>query len=188
MGMAEATLFHTGDSVRELMEQAPAHWPRYETVYGELLVTPAPRPAHQQVLGQLFRRIADYLDREPVGQAWLSPADVSWGRRDVLVQPDLFVIPRPDAPVRVWSQVEHLLLAVEIVSPDSRRADRFTKRRLYQAQGVPVYWTLDIDDAAVHVWTPDAVLPVVEREQLRWHPVGAAGPFALALAELFRPL
>ena len=187
MGMAEPTAFHTADMVRALIDETrPA--PRYETVYGELLVTPAPRPAHQMVVGRLFRRLADYLDREPVGEVWMSPADVSWGRADVLVQPDVFVTPRRVEPLRRWDQVSQLLLAVEVLSPGSERADRFTKRRLYQAQQVALYWMVDVDDAAVHVWTPDAQLPDVQRGRLVWHAPGAREPLALPLAELFDAL
>ena len=184
--MAEATTFHTGDSVRELMEQAPAHWPRHETVYGELLVTPAPGWPHERVIGRLFRLLAAYAEREGIGEAVSSPADISWGGPDVLVQPDLFVVPREQAGGSAWASVTHLLLAVEVTSPGSQRADHFTKRRLYQAQGVLTYWMIDVDDAAVHVWAPHAELPVVERERLVWHPTGGAVPLTLPLAELFR--
>jgi len=51
------------------------------------------------------------------------------------------------------------------------RADRFTKRRLYQEQRIPVYWIVDIERRQVEVWTPEAHFPVIEREQLVWrHP------------------
>ena len=41
------------------------------------------------------------------------------------------------------------MLAVEVLSPSSVRADRFTKRRLYQAQQVPLYWVVDADAGSV---------------------------------------
>jgi Uma2 family endonuclease len=66
-----------------------------------------------------------------------------------------------------------LMLAVEVLSPSSARADRFTKRRLYQAQKVPLYWVVDADAASVEVWTPEQMLPVQER--LEWQPAGADG-------------
>ena len=72
--------------------------------------------------------------------------------------------------------MRHLLLAVEVLSPSSTRADRFTKRRLYQEQRVPVYWAVEGDERWVEVWVPDAELPIVERERLAWHPQPAARP------------
>ena len=56
---------------------------------------------------------------------------------DTLVQPDLFVVPLGEARTLDWSQMRTLLLAVEVLSPSTARADRFTKRRLYQEVGIP---------------------------------------------------
>ena len=42
MAMPALLEFHTADMVRALNEAEPQHWPRYETVHGELLVSPAP--------------------------------------------------------------------------------------------------------------------------------------------------
>ncbi|HEX5386993.1 MAG TPA: Uma2 family endonuclease [Gemmatimonadales bacterium] len=65
---------------------------RYELVYGELLVTPAPRPWHEIVQDRLRDALRAYLEREPVGHAFGPLADISWSD-DVLVSPDLFVVP-----------------------------------------------------------------------------------------------
>jgi Uma2 family endonuclease len=81
-----------------------------------------------------------------------------------------------------------VLLAAEVVSPSSTRADRFTKRRLYQEHDVPLYWIIDPDARVAEIWRPSDDLPVVERQRLSWHPAGAATPFTLELAELFRPI
>lgn len=187
MGMP-ATTFHTADMVRELIQEDRA-WPRYETVHGELLVTPAPRPMHQELAGRLLVRLSAYLDRETDSNAhaFMSPADISWGP-DSLVQPDVFVVPIDEARALQWSGVSHLLLAVEVLSPSSVRTDRFAKRRLYQEQGVPLYWIVDSDACSTEVWTPEATAPVIEREALRWHPEGAAEPFTLPLDRLFHPI
>jgi Uma2 family endonuclease len=65
---------------------------RFEVVRGELLVTPAPRAWHQEVIRRLTTRLSAYLDVDRAGHLVISPADVSWGP-DTLVQPDLFVVP-----------------------------------------------------------------------------------------------
>ena len=182
MGMA-APIYYTADMVRTLPEDGN----RYEVVYGELLVTPAPRLWHQELTIRLLRDVAGYLDREPVGHLLPSPADISWGP-DVLVQPDLFVAPLDQVRTLDWRMVKDLLLVIEVLSPTSTRADRFTKRRLYQERGIPAYWVVDGDQRVVEVWTPDARLPTVERERVVWHPADAAKPFTLELQELFRPI
>ena len=185
MAMPALLEFYSSDMVRALNESSPWNGPRYETVHGELLVSPAPRMVHQQVVGDLFFALRLYLQREPAGSAFMSPADVSWGLPDVLAQPDVFVVPTEETQGWDWKRIRHLLLAVEVLSPSSVRADRFTKRRLYQEQGVPLYWVIDADARTADVWTPDALEPRTERETLIWTPAGAAMPFTLPLAELF---
>jgi Uma2 family endonuclease len=182
MGMA-VPLYYTAEMVRQL----PDDGNRYEVVHGELLVTPSPRPLHQLVHIRLILALGEYLRREPIGQLLSSPADFSWGP-DILVQPDLFVVPMDEARTMTWARMQHLPLVVEILSPSSTRADRFTKRRLYQEVGVPLYWMVDADAQLVERWTPDMTFPAFERERLAWHPAGAREPFTLDLAELFRPL
>jgi Uma2 family endonuclease len=186
--MVSSIDFYSGEMVRELNAREPRHWPRYETVHGELLVSPAPRPWHQVVVGRLLVALQQYLDREKVGLALSSPSDISWGLRDVLVQPDVFVVLLDEARTFDWRQMAHLLLAVEVLSASSVRADRFTKRRLYQERGTTVYWAVDADARSCEVWTHESAFPHVESEILVWHPDGADAPFTLSLEELFRPI
>ena len=182
MGMA-APIYYTADMVRAL----PDDGNRYEVVYGELLVTPSPRPWHQVVVNRLTVALSNYLEQEAVGVVLASPADISWGP-DVLVQPDVFVVPPDEARTLSWSRMRSLLLVAEVLSPSSTRADRFVKRLRYREAGVPIYWVVDGDAHSVEVWTPADDFPAVERDRLAWQPAGASRPLILTLADLFRPL
>ena len=182
MGMA-APVYYSAEMVRHL----PDDGNRYETVHGELLVTPAPRAWHQVLVMRIATPLDQYLGAHSLGQVLTSPADISWGPH-VLVQPDVFVVPLDEARTLTWSRMRTLLLAIEVLSPSTARFDRFTKRRLYQEVGVPLYWLVDGDDHAVEVWTPETTLPVVERERVTWMPRRGEAPFTLDLVELFRPI
>src|SRR5207247_4215496 len=160
MGMAAPTYW-----TAEMARQLPDDCNRYDVVYGELLVTPAPRLNHQILVSRLAVAIAKYLEHEPLGVMLTSPADISWGR-DVLVQPDVFVVPLDEARTGDWSKLRSLLIAADVLSPTTARADRFAKRRRYQEAGVPLYWTVDGDEQGVEVWTPGAEFPGVERERI----------------------
>src|SRR5665213_1667708 len=108
---------------------------RYEVIDGELFVTPAPSARHQTAVGEMFARLREYLLRERFGYAFTSPADIVFSPRRA-VQPDVFVVPlvngrRPES----WTDVRTLLVAVEVVSPSSRRADRIVKRALFRDEG-----------------------------------------------------
>jgi Uma2 family endonuclease len=181
MRMAAPT-FYTAEMVRAL----PDDGNRYETVHGELLVTPAPRALHQRLVTRLIVSLHLYLERFPVGETFVSPADISWSS-DVLVQPDVFVVDLAEARTLDWTRMQHLLLAIEVLSPSSVRADRFTKRRLYQEVGVPTYWVVDADAREVEVWTPADTFPTIERQRVTWQPSGAEA-LKIELAELFKPL
>ena len=84
-----------------------------------------------------------------------------------------------------WADIQTLHLVVEILSPSSLRADRFTKRRLYQEQHVATYWIVDTEHQQVEIWTPEALFPVVERERLTWRHPAATVDCTVELAALF---
>jgi Uma2 family endonuclease len=157
MGMPDtlSPVYWTADMARRL----PDDGNRYEVVYGELLVTPAPRLWHQQLVGRIHLALGNYLEIHRAGVVLTAPADISWGQ-DVLVQPDVFVVPVDQARALEWSAIRDLLLVVEVHG----------------------------EGAQVEVWTPDDVFPRIERERLTWRPAGAGGAFMLPLGELFRPI
>jgi Uma2 family endonuclease len=177
-------VYWTADMARRLPEDGN----RYEVVYGELLVTPAPRAWHQTLVLRLATALQAYLEQSPgTGVPFVSPADISWGE-DVLLQPDVFVVPVEQARTLEWSAIRDLLLVAQVLSPSSRRHDRFTKRRRYQEARVPLYWIIDGEERQVEIWTPGDAFPRIERDRLVWQPEGAGPPFTLPLRELFRPI
>lgn len=181
MGMPQAAEFWTPDRVRAL----PDDGCRYEVVAGELLVTPAPSLSHQEAVRLLIRTLGDYVGRTGVGYATISPADIE-PEEGALVQPDLFVAPllegrRPTA----WTDIRRLVLAVEIISPSTARADRTIKRRLYQRARVPEYWIVDLEARLVERWRPDDDRPEVLTDSLRWQPDPAVEPLVVDLPAFF---
>ncbi len=62
MSMALESGYHSAAMVRNL----PDDRNRYETVFGELLVTPAPRAWHQEIAARVAERLRAYLRCEPV--------------------------------------------------------------------------------------------------------------------------
>ena len=178
--MPFAPAYHTAEMVRAF----PDDGNRYELVHGELLVSPSPRPLHQEVVGELFLALGNFCKAHGCGQVMMSPADISWSD-DTLVQPDLFVITPSEARPRVWSTVRTLDLVVEVLSPSTAKQDRFQKRKLYQLQGVGTLWLVDADLKQVEVWTPEAAFPKVETASVTWTPPGTAATLAIELSKIF---
>lgn len=177
----------TAYEVRALMEASPAHWPRYETIDGDLIVTPAPRLAHQLALELLRDVLKPYISSQGLGLVLGAPADLEL-EPDTIVQPDLFVVPAALGQPRNWEDITSLLLAVEVLSPGTRGYDRVTKRRFFQRVAVPEYWTVDLAQRAVERWRPGSEQPETTEGTLLWHPSGANEPLLVDLRALFRTL
>ncbi len=120
-----------------------------------------------------------------IGTALYAPADLTWGRDDVLLQPDIFVIGRNEERLRAWSEFRSIPFIAEVLSPSTKPYDRFDKRRVYQERGVASYWIVDGTTRQVEVWTPEAHFPIVERAPLTWHASSAPAPLEIDLAWLF---
>lgn len=114
--------------------------PRVELIDGALHLTPA--HAHQ-LLGDELRqhiktalRAAGRTDLRVVTAVGVRVAS-SHG-----FIPDIAVVRKPPENATVI-RVADLLLAVEIVSPRTRKQDRIVKPAAYAAAGVPFYWRVE---------------------------------------------
>lgn len=181
MGMPQATQRWTAEMVRAL----PDDGNRYEVIGGELFVTPAPAFDHQAAVLRVLMHLVPFVDAHRLGYALASPADIEFDEED-LVQPDVFVAPRIEGRrPRRWSEIKTLLLAVEVLSPSTARADRAVKRRLFQRVGVPEYWIVDVEARLVERWRPGDERPEILTDTLVWHPAGAPEPLVIDLPKLF---
>ena len=159
---------------------------RYEVIDGERFVTPAPAYVHQQAVVRLVQLLVPICDALGLYLS-IAPQDVKFGEFDQ-VQPDLLVMPkRKDGkPILRFSDVGKLVLAVEVVSPSSRRTDRIQKRKLYQAQGVPEYWVVNTDEQVIERWTPTSLDAEVRTGVIEWRPVAERDAIRIDLAAYFR--
>ena len=162
---------------------------RYEVIDGEVLVTPAPSPRHQDVLGSLFIVLGQYVQRNRLGKVF-PDIDLLFVSGQFL-RPDLLFVPK-DARQGITDSGMELTpgLVVEVLSPTSSSIDRVKKPRRYGDFGVPEYWVVDPEEQVVWVWRFAAGKKEAERitDRITWQPAGASEPFALELSELFRPM
>ena len=120
---------------------------RYDLVDGALIVTPAPIAAHQLVQTALVVLLHAALPPEAVLLA--APFDVAL-LPGVVMQPDVLVARRSD--LSLANLPGPPLLAVEIVSPSSRRFDRGLRRDLHEEAGTPAYWVVDPHEVRLQAW------------------------------------
>ena len=111
---------------------------RYELIDGSLVVTPSPVPLHQTVVTELLFSLR--TTAPPGMRVFVAPLDVRFGM-DTVLQPDLLVAARGDLTDQELPSAP--LLAVEVLSPSTRRIDELLKRDRFAAAGVPSYWLVD---------------------------------------------
>ncbi|MGH7164185.1 MAG: Uma2 family endonuclease [Nitrospiraceae bacterium] len=118
---------------------------RYEILYGELFMTPAPTTRHQMIVGRLNHLLLAFLEPNPIGTVLVAPCDVVLSDTDI-VQPDLLFV-RNDGIARITEQNVQGPpdLVIEILSPGTAARDRELKRKRYEHFGVPEYWLIDPD-------------------------------------------
>ena len=169
----------------EMVNALPEDGQRHEVIDGELLVSPSPTLRHQFAASELFALLREYLKPLRLGLALCGPLDITYSRI-TNVQPDVLVLPLVDSRrPRSWAEAGRLLLAVEVLSPSTARTDRQVKRRLYQREGVPEYWIVDIDARIIERWRPADPRPEMLADSLVWQPEGANEPLEISLPEFF---
>ena len=125
---------------------------RHELIDGEHFVTPSPATPHQFIAGNLHLLIGNHVRERRLGVVLFAPFDVVFSRYDVVV-PDLiyFTTARFKEVVGDKNAQGPPNLAIEILSPSTRRRDETIKRRLYESTGVAEYWVVDPELETVKV-------------------------------------
>jgi Uma2 family endonuclease len=125
---------------------------RHEIIDGEHFVTPSPNTKHQRIVVNLTVVLSAYLRQHAIGEVFIAPFDVVFSDLNV-VEPDLLYISRERRQVVTEKHVVGAPdLAVEILSPGTRKTDEVTKRNLYEHFGVQEYWVVDPELDAVKVY------------------------------------
>jgi Uma2 family endonuclease len=148
-----------------------------------LLVTPAPRLAHQFVASRLLLALA--AGARGVAHV-VGPGAVVRAPRTQL-EPDLLVFPSSFSPSLSWADITGHWLGVEVLSRSSRWYDREYKRDAYFQLGVRKVWLVDIEDRSVDVWSSRAEHEVV-RDVIRWSVPTTELVIPIDLTEVFAGL
>ena len=124
---------------------------RHEIINGEHYMTPAPTIRHQRISGNLYFLIRSYLEKQPIGEVFAAPCDVLLSETDILV-PDLIYISNQRSHLITSKNLQGAPeLAIEILSPSTRRRDQRLKRDVYERAGVEEYWLVDPERDLVEV-------------------------------------
>jgi Uma2 family endonuclease len=158
------------------LEQMPDDGHRYELLDGVLIVSPAPRPLHQRAVGRMFILLTEAC---PEGlEVFTAPLDVVLAD-DTVLEPDVLVARQSDLADRDLPAVP--LLAVEVLSPSSRRIDLLLKHSRLEAAGCPTYWVVDPDEPSLTAWELSDAKYVPVATVTGTQPYAATTPFPVTI-------
>ncbi len=125
----------------------------YQLIEGELIMTPAPNPRHQIILGRLFRKLADFVEKSLKGIVLLSPIDIYLDDENAF-QPDIvFISDVRKEIIRHDGIYGPPDLVIEILSPSTASYDIREKFRVYERSGVKEYWIVDPDMNSIEIYS-----------------------------------
>ncbi|MDD6411754.1 MAG: Uma2 family endonuclease [Oliverpabstia intestinalis] len=126
---------------------------RAELIDGQIYYMAPPSRIHQEIVGTLYRKIANYIEsKEGSCKVYIAPFAVFLNENDTnYVEPDISVIcDKNKLTDKGCTGAPDWI--IEIVSPGSRRMDYFIKLFKYRSAGVREYWIVDSSKNRVTVW------------------------------------
>ncbi len=135
------------------LDRFPDDGLRRELIDGELFVSPHGRLRHQELILRLGSRLLAYAE-ERGGRAAAEP-NVDFSQTTHL-EPDiaLVLLGRHDrAGYKGFEGAPNLV--VEVSSPSTRRYDLIRKRAVYEREGVPEFWFVDLEHDQIQAYRLD---------------------------------
>ncbi len=139
---------HTVKDYEALPEGSP-----YQLIMGELVMSPAPNPLHQEVLKRMFLEFHEAIERKKLGKVFFAPIDLYMDEENVF-QPDMVVLLRGNIQKLTEKGIEGVPdLVVEVLSPSTAYYDLKEKKEVYERKGVKEYWIVDpkVEEVEVYV-------------------------------------
>ncbi|WP_025143722.1 Uma2 family endonuclease [Pedobacter jeongneungensis] len=132
---------------------------RVELIAGRIFkMSPAPSSVHQVVVGNIFLKLGNFLDKQPC-KVFISPFDVRFPKESnsdksifTVLQPDIFVVcDRNKIDARGCVGAPDLV--VEVLSPGNTKMELLHKYRVYEEFGVKEYWVVSQSDQNILIYT-----------------------------------
>lgn len=128
---------YTREDYMKLPEGAP-----FQLIQGKLTHMASPKIIHQRISWFLSGLLFNFLNENPIGEAFAAPMDVHFNEKNIF-QPDLLFVSNERANIiQDWIQGAPDLI-IEIISPGTKKMDRSEKKEVYGKYGVKEYWLID---------------------------------------------
>lgn len=120
-----------------------------QLIHNELVMSPSPSTIHQNIAGKIFRLLADYVEKNNMGTAFIAPYDVYIDNKNVF-QPDIIFVAKENLHlVKENGLYGAPDMVIEILSPSTEKYDKGPKKDIYEQYGVKEYWMVEPADKSV---------------------------------------
>ncbi len=120
---------------------------KYELIDGIVLMSPRPNIKHQEVMGNLYLEIGNFLK----GKNCKIFTEIEVQFEDNVLIPDISVICGiENTEIQRYKKAPEIV--IEILSPSSRYTDSFTKLYKYELFGVKEYWIANPDLETINIY------------------------------------
>ena len=127
----------------------------YQLIKGKLIMTPAPNPVHQIILGRFFRTLSEFVEDKKAGMVLFSPVNLYLNDKNAF-QPDIIFLSKDgNAVIKRDGIYGAPDIVIEILSPSTAHYDLREKFKVYERTGVREYWIVDPDMKTVEVYIND---------------------------------
>jgi len=151
-------------------------------------MSPSPNRLHQDIVWNLVSIFSRYLERNPIGRAYVAPFDVYLSDHNVF-QADILFGSNENLE-RFADDGLHGPpdLAIEVLSPSTAQLDKKNKRRVYARVGVKELWLVDplLLQIQRYDFARDTAKPVALVEENEVLATALLPGLTLAAAEIFK--
>ncbi|MDX1957858.1 MAG: Uma2 family endonuclease [Leptospiraceae bacterium] len=124
-----------------------------EIINGEERMAPSPFGYHQSIVNRINYLILTYLEKNPIGEVYISPLDVILEEGINRLQPDLIFIKNENKHIfQDWIRGVPDLL-IEIVSKGTHTRDTVEKKEIYERYAVSEYWLVYPETSTIEIFT-----------------------------------
>jgi Uma2 family endonuclease len=164
--------------------------PAWQLIDGDLVMTPAPTPFHQEVLLRMCTALREHALHRKLGLVFLAPIDVYLSDTETY-QPDIIFISQARRSIVGEKKIEGAPdVVVEILSPGSGYYDLVHKKTTYRTSGVKEYWIIDPLEKTVEVFenTGDEFRRICSTRERGPAASGILRGFSIEAEALFAPI
>ncbi len=128
----------------------------YQLIGGELIMSPSPELFHQDILGNIYDQLREFVKKKRLGKVYVAPADVYFTHTETY-QPDLIFVSHKRLHIIGKKKIQGAPdMVVEILSPGTAKYDLEHKKEVYESHGVKEYWIVHPKEKVVEVFSNSA--------------------------------